>query len=239
VSLSRRGRLRTLLGELGWVNGLLYALNQGLGKMVDGVAVHKYYVIAQPTSRSARLDLAANPSSMEVREIGRSDAVVASFPRPAEVIARRYAQGARCYGAFDGPRLLAFIWMQDRPYDEDEVRCRFSWQPAAQGIWSFDVFVYPEYRFGLTFLRLWHEMERRLQAQGVRWTVSRITAYNARSLASHKRLGFTLCAHCVFVQVKGWQLALVSQAPFVHLSLRPGVGPELVLSLPRAPESGR
>ena len=46
---------------------------------------------------------------MEVRVIGRGDAIVATFPRPATVIERRFAQGARCYGAFDGQHLLAFI----------------------------------------------------------------------------------------------------------------------------------
>ena len=41
MSMSRLGKLHALLADIGWGNGLLYALNQALGKVVDGVVIHK------------------------------------------------------------------------------------------------------------------------------------------------------------------------------------------------------
>jgi hypothetical protein len=122
-------------------------------------------------------------------------------------------------GAFKETSLVGYLWLLLGPYEEDEVRCRFIPMPQGKAAWDFDFYVVSRYRFGVGFLRLWDEANRYLKHRGIRWTMSRISAFNAVSLASHRRLGARVVGHAVFVVLGPCQLAVTTVFPFVQLSI--------------------
>ena len=104
------------------------------------------------------------------------------------MISARFAQGARCLAAVTNESELAgFLWFTVGPYEEDEVRARFCPEPSGASAWDFDVWVLPRYRMGRLLSYLWGVAGAQLTAEGVGQTVSRISAFNAESLASHRR----------------------------------------------------
>jgi hypothetical protein len=151
--------------------------------------------------------------------------------RPASVIASRFAQGARCLAAIaEGSHLAGFLWFVVGPYDEDEVRVRFVPGPQGAAAWDFDVSIQPRYRMGRLFSYLWHRAGLELAALGVRHTVSRVSAFNAASIASHRRLGSCVVGGAFFVCVGRWQLMKSSVAPKWHLSWRDDQRPVITVA---------
>jgi hypothetical protein len=161
------------------------------------------------------------------------------FPPPLEVIRLRYEQEAICLAAFEGKSLVGYLWLLLGPYEEDEVRCRFIPMPEGKAAWDFDVYVVPGYRFGIGFLRLWDEANRYLKERGIQWTMSRISAFNAVSLASHRRLGARVVGHAVFVVLGPCQLALTTVFPFVHLSISTRSEPKIRIYPPETRRSSK
>jgi hypothetical protein len=117
-------------------------------------------------------------------------------------------------------------------YEEDDVRCLFVLEPAGEASWDFDVFVDPTARLGFAFLRLWDEANRLLSSEGVKWSISRISAFNVGSLASHRRLGLRRIASAVFVCVGPVQLMFATCRPYVHLALGAASRPVMRLRAP-------
>jgi hypothetical protein len=150
--------------------------------------------------------------------------------RPASTLASRFAQGARCLVAAKQDELAGFLWFVTGPYEEDEVRARFVPGPAGAAAWDFDVLVMPQYRMGRLFSYLWARANAELAARGVRHTMSRISAFNAASLASHKRLGASIVGSALFVCVGRLQLMRSSLRPGWHFSWRPDQRPTLVVA---------
>jgi hypothetical protein len=64
--------------------------------------------------------------------------------------------------------------------------------------------------------------------------MSRISAFNAGSRASHGRLGAVLLGSAVFLRCGDWQLTVASLAPFVHLSRDAESMPHFKLTPPAA-----
>jgi hypothetical protein len=196
--------------QLGWLNASLYLLNVGLTRATRGsVRLHKYYFIAQPVAAQPLLS-GGRGAAIEVREVAQFDPLVRAFPRPAWVMPYRYGQGAVCLAAFKDASCVGFLWMLLGPYREDEVRCRYIPLPQGAAAWDFDVYVYPEHRNSLVFLRLWDEANRYLAARGVRWSLSRISAFNPGSLSSHARMGARRIGSAVFLSIGSWQISAAS-----------------------------
>lgn len=156
-----------------------------------------------------------------------SDAVVGSFPRPAEVIASRFARQHTCLVATSKGRFAGFLWYALEHYEEDEVCCRFDLNPKANGVWDYDVHVEPQFRLGRTFARLWDEANRRLSEQGFRWSFSRISAFNVQSLQSHKKLGLKVQSSLTFFCFGPLQIMVSSCAPHINISWN-GIGRPVV-----------
>jgi hypothetical protein len=173
------------------------------------VRLHKYYFIAQPVP-TERLLSGRRGAGIEVREVPQSDPLVKTFPRPAWVIPYRYGQGAVCLAAFRDGKCAGFLWMLLGPYREDEVRCRYVPLPPGSAAWDFDLYVYPEHRNSLVFMRLWDEANRYLAARGVRWSLSRISAFNPGSLSAHARLGARRIGSAVFLSIGRLQICAAS-----------------------------
>lgn len=234
--MKRVGKLRALVRQMGAWNSLLYLVSRVLDRASGGrVRLIKYYIVAQPIAVSALL---RPDAKTELRFTEAGDPLIRHFPRPTEVIARRYADGARCITATVNGTFAGFIWWQHDRYEEDEVRCTYVLEQPQHSVWDYDVYVAPDFRLGRTMARLWHATNRHLMAQGVRWTFSRISAFNASSLRSHAKLGMQRVSSITFWQAGSLQLATFDDPPYLHASLSRRKRPLIRLRLPELRQPG-
>jgi hypothetical protein len=211
-------RLKNVYRELGMVEGTLYLATNVLRRVSAGRAyIIRYHLVAQPVPQGSSTLVNASAKSV-IRHVTKDDPIVATFPRPPAVIAKRFADGATCLVAEVGGRFAGFLWLAHKAYEEDEVRCRYELVPAEQCAWDYDVYVEPDFRIGRTFSRLWTAANTHLAEQGVRWSLSRISAFNPTSLAAHKRLGIRRIDSATFIVLGRWQISLLGQPPFLHVS---------------------
>lgn len=224
-----QNRLTRAAAELGWLNAATYGMSKILAKISSQrLRLFKYYFVAQPVAEKPLLP-AGRGRNIALRWVGRDDPVVAAFPRPPHVIRDRFDQGALCLVAEIDGRFAGFLWLLLGRYREDEVKSRFVPLPEGVAAWDFDVYVEPTYRVGFAFLRLWDEANRFLRERGVRWSVSRISAFNPGSLASHGRLGIRRIGSALFLAAGERQLMLADVAPYVHFSSSADGIPEVKL----------
>lgn len=213
---------------------LLYLCHRALQTLSGGrAALHVYLFCAQPTAQTALTKLRDDPQTVVVPVESGHD-LTARFPRPAAVIAKRFDHGARCFAVLVKGRFAGHIWLAREAYEEDEVRCRYQLPRAPSSAWDFDVFIEPEFRAGRTMARLWKASSAHLNEEGVVWTFSRISLFNATSIQSHERLGASQVATGAFAVVGSMQLAFFSVAPYVHVSWWRGNRPVLWLPAPNA-----
>lgn len=229
-------RIAETLRQLGWGNGLLYLGSRVLERLSAGRArIVRYYLVAQPVPR--RPEPSCRPSARDpIAFVEAADPLAGSFPRPPQVIARRFRDGDRCLMARSGDRFTGFLWLARGAYEEDEVRCRYELVDPATCVWDYDVYVEPEFRVGRTFARLWDAANRHLADGGVRWSFSRISAFNPGSLQAHGRMGLERLFSATFLCLGSVQIALIGAAPYLHLSLSPRSRPTLQLAPPAHPE---
>lgn len=224
-------RLQKTHSSLGLYNGLWYLLGQALHRISPSCAVYKYHLVVQPIAQRARLS-GHQGASIEVRPILENDPSIGTMERPAAVITRRFNGGAVCLGAFKADELVGYIWLQLGPYMEDEVRCRFIPQPENLAVWDFDIFVHPKQRFGFAFAKLWDAADAMMRARGIRWTMSRISAFNTASLMAHQKLGSKCVGSSLYIVLGNTQVTVSNLFPFIHLSLSTNRFPTLRVNAP-------
>ncbi|MGK2951727.1 MAG: N-acetyltransferase family protein [Thiobacillus sp.] len=211
-------KLKTLWKDLGPINAPLYLLHKALSVPTGGRAkVERFIFVAQPIHDTPLLPPGKAATSI-VRQINPGDPLLSQCPRPAAVIADRYAQGAICLAIVKNDILQAFLWLIHKHYDEDVARVRFVLPPSGKAVWDFDVYVAPAYRLGYTFLKLWDTANAHLREHGVRWSLSRISAFNAGSLSSHSKLGARPIGSATFIIAGPLQIMTSSLSPKFHLS---------------------
>ncbi|MEO6322303.1 MAG: hypothetical protein ABIR56_16560 [Polaromonas sp.] len=196
-----------------WLGRLLNKLTLGHGKL------QIYLFCAQPIGSGA-FDAMRNDTNTVVQPVPSGSPLVAHFPRPPEVIAQRFARGTTCYAATVKGEFAGHIWLALGSYDEDEVRCRYTLPTDQQSVWDYDVYIEPRYRLGRALGRLWKGVDAALCTQCIRWSVSRISLFNASSIQTHERLGAIHLATGVFVVLGPVQLSLFSKAPYAHFGVR-------------------
>lgn len=212
-------KLKQVVRDFGWLDSSLYALERTLARTTGGWArIERFVIVAQPLADRPILP-PGRGRKIAVTEIRPGHAIVNAFPRPPAVIKTRYDQGAICFAATRDDRFLGFIWLVTEAYDEDVVRARYLLHPAGKTAWDFDVYVAPGERLGLTFPRLWDTASGYLRERGIRWSLSRISAFNPASLAAHRRLGARRIGSATFLLMGSVQLMLSSFPPYLHLSL--------------------
>ena len=158
------------------------------------------------------------------------------FPRPEWAAPYRFDQGAVCFTALKAGEFAGFLWLAFSAYDEDEVRCRYVLQPSGKVAWDFDVYIEPEHRTGILFMKLWDEANRFLAAREIEWSLSRISAFNSGSILSHAKMGARRIGSATFLCLGSWQLAVSSVSPYLHLSTRARSFPTYVLTPEKAME---
>jgi hypothetical protein len=210
-----RQRVGQNVAQLGAWDAICYFAGVALRRL--GIRLYKYEFVAQPVAAAPLAR--GRGKAVDVRLVTDSAGVPRDYPRPAHVVADRFAQGALTLQAWKGDDLAGFLWLLHDGYREDEVRADYRLASAAS-VWDFDVYVAPEYRMGPTYLRLWDEANTLLRERGVRWTCSRISSFNVASRNAHARLGTVRMGGALFLCAGRWQLSCVTQAPFLHLSRR-------------------
>lgn len=216
--------------ELGPGTAVLYACDRALGRLGMG-RVHRYVLVAQPAAEP-RL-AARRGGGIEIHRISSTDPRLLGLDGlTPEVLAHRARHHPVCFAAVSKGVVVGCLWLAFGAYEEDEVRCRFRPLPEGRVAWDFGVFLLPAYRAGRAFALLWDTANAYLRERGIDWSLSRISAFNAGSLSAHRRLGAVPLGTATFVSVGGWQLAVASRRPFVHLCRRASPPPEIVLAAP-------
>ena len=224
--------IKESVASLGIANGLLVALARALDQATGGrCRLFKYYFVAQPVPAAPAATFSGSAQT-RIFMATPGEGIIKRLPRPPEVIARRFADRSVCFVAARAETLVGFLWIKRESYREDEVRCNYVLQPAAQLAWDFDAYVDPQFRMTRAFAQLWEAANTYLREQGCQWSISRISAFNAASLAAHKRLGTVHLHTGTFLVIGGMQLAAFSCYPYLHLGLGPGRYPQLVLRPP-------
>ena len=223
------GKFHETAVAIGWWNAVLFAASRALSILFRGrVRILKYYITVQPVAAPAA-QRATRSGAYEIEWAQVESPLFAQVERPPAVIAARFAQGARCLVATHQGRLAGFLWFIVGPYEEDEVRVRFVPGAPGKAAWDFDVLVLPEYRMGRLFSYMWSRGAAEMWALGVRDTMSRVSAFNAASIAAHRRLGARIVASALFVCLGRWQLMRATVAPHWHFSRRADRRPTLAI----------
>ncbi len=227
---ARKKVLFQMLQQWGWFNTSLFVLSRVLSVVSRGyLCLYKYHLVAQPVVTTPLMP-PGRGKKIQIRLIQEHDEIVKEFPRPAKAIHARFKQGAKCLVAVKEGQFIGFLWLLMGSYEEDEVRARYVPLPEGQAAWDFDVYVAPDFRLGLTFLRLWDQANRILCDHGILWSCSRISAFNTGSLGAHARLGTLSLGSAIFFRAGQWQITLASVSPYFHLSRHSGSSPEFRLN---------
>jgi len=226
-------RVKRIFKKLGLTNGLLYLLDQALRRVTSSHALlQRYYLVVQPAEISVRLPKRLG-ATYQTRFITADDPEVRDLPRPAEVIRDRFAQDSKCIAIYDAAQLVGFIWFCHDEYLEEEVNCRFTPSPADNVAWDFDIYIEPDHRSGIAFLKLWMAGLDYLKSINIQWSASQISAFLPQSLASHRRLGTIVVGQAFFLRIFSLQFTVANVAPFVHIGWGQARGPSITV---RAPE---
>lgn len=213
-------RLKLLVRELGASTAFLYLLDRLLRRISSKCGLYYYLFVAQPLADQPRLPLTRG-KAFTFRLIQAPEPVLDSLGRPSAVIQERFAQGAECLAATKNESLVGCIWFVRGAYAEDEVRVDYLLPQNGHCVWDFDVFVAESERLGFLFAKQWDAFDALLNPQGIRYTVSRINAFNQRSIASHRSLGAQVCGLALFLRLGQFQWMLSNQRPFIAFGGRP------------------
>lgn len=205
--------------EFGFATGLLYVVSSALARASSKTRLFAYDLVVQPISESPLLDESRTKSRLMMRRIEQGEPVTSLMPVATDVINARLRQGAVCLGAFRGDDLVGYIWYSPGEYQEDEVRCAYVLEPAAQSVFDFDLYILPKYRLGRAFAGIWDAANAHLRERRVTQSFSRISRFNSASLRAHAHLGCRRLASAIFLRAGVLQLMFASAPPYLHLSL--------------------
>lgn len=130
----------------------------------------------------------------------------------------RFDQGARCWALIDKGQPVACLWFASNRFEEDEVRACYTLDRQGKLLWDFGVQVIPSRRLGRAFSRLWAAACQEMYPKGARWTLSRISKFNAASVRSHARLGARSLGWAVFYVLGPVQLCITDIGFPIRLS---------------------
>ena len=219
LAMSKMERLRSIFSELGLATGLVYLTALMFRKFLPFFSVERYYVVAQPVPARALLP-ERRGKNISVHLIKTDHPLLASLPRPQEELARRFSGGAVCFLAMRDEQIVGYLWVTQSPYREPVHRCEFDPCPSRQIAWDFDMWIQPDERLGLAFVRMWDRCNSYLRERGVTWTCSRVSAFNSASLRSHARLGMRVMHTLTYLTAGSLELLVADVAPFLALSVR-------------------
>lgn len=213
-------RIKLLIRELGLWTTVAYFVDRLLRHINRNSGLYYYHFVAQPLAEHPRLPLTRG-RGFSFRLLLAHDPVLDALARPLEVLRQRFVQGAQCQVATRNDSLVGCIWFVRGVYAEDEVRVDYLLPQDGSCVWDFDVYVADSERLGFLFAKQWDVFDGQLKPQGVRYTLSRINAFNQRSLASHRSLGAQVCGSALFLRLGQFQFMLSNKRPFIAFGGRP------------------
>lgn len=226
--------LKSAISSLGAMNGLLYLLGRALQALSRGRChLIRYYLVAQPVPYPF-IPVCRPTASDVVHEVSSQDSIAEHFPRPDSVIRERFAKGHVCLAATNKNTFSGFLWFARGSYDEDEVHCHFVLARPDITVWDFDVHVEPRFRLGRTFARLWDAANERYAANGIKWSISRISAFNQQSLQSHGRMGIRRLHTLTFFCFGPLQAGFLSCFPYLNICWKGSNRPSVLIEPPAA-----
>jgi hypothetical protein len=223
------GNVRQTWRELGWLNTLFYCIHRILAALGSSSRLHRYYFVAQPIPEKPLLSPRRGGSVIVKPEAPEN---TDGLPLSQADIEARLKRGDKCFSAYVEDRVVGYLWLCFVPFDESEVRCRFVLLPRGKTAWDFDIFIRPEFRIGFVFARLWDSANQFLIGRGVSWTMSRISAFNAVSMVSHRSLGAQRLGSAIYLILGYWQFMLATVPPYLHLSMGPDRVPAVYVTAP-------
>lgn len=213
------GRLEQLLEaskEIGKGSAILLALSRALNRIHGGSEIFRYLLVAQPVARSPLLP-AHLSRKFETRLIAPENPALQRSGRDIAEIRARAAAGARCLAVFRDQEPIGFIWTLRGSYAEKTHPCILATDPGEQTALDIDVVVVPEARGTPAFAALWDAANEHLRAEGVAWSLSRISAFNPRSLRPHRRLGAEVIGGLTFIKLGSLVIMIGGPRPGVHV----------------------
>lgn len=220
-----------LVREFGFANAALYVGGRAIRLVFPRLDLYRYYIVAQPVPDKDRLP-PRRGRTIDIRPLGEGDPAFADLPLEDAVLAFRFRQDVICLGAFQDGRAIGCLWMCFGTYEEDEIRCHFDLTAAPGSSWDFDVYLTPDARLGFGFLRLWDAANAILRDRGSAWSISRISAFNPGSMASHARMNATRVGSLTALKGPRRQLVLSSYPPRVWFGRHDRALPRYALSPP-------
>lgn len=220
-------RFKLLTRELGSSVAVLYLFDRLLRRISSKCGFYYYCFVAQPVTEQPRLP-PTRGKAFSFRLLDKPESVLDGLGRPAEVICERFLQGAQCLIATKNEALVGCIWFVRVAYAEDEVSVDYLLPQDGRCVWDFDVYVTESERLGFLFAKQWDAFDALLKPQEISFTVSRINAFNQRSIASHRSLGAQDCGWALFLRLGSFQCMLSDQRPFIAFGGRPKlhIGPK-------------
>lgn len=203
-----------LVREFGFGNAVVYAFGLAVAAVFPRIRLYRYYIVAQPVAEKDHLP-PRRGRAIDVREMKPGDPGFADLPIDDDMLDFRFGQDVVCLGAFQDGRAIGCLWMCFGAFEEDEVRCVFDLRHVPRASWDFAVYLDPDARLGFGFLRLWDEANAVLRARGIAWSMSRISAFNPGSLASHARMKATRTGSLTAITGPRRQLVFSSVAPWI------------------------
>ena len=95
--------------RLGVTNAFLYVISRGLARYSGGrCRIVKYYFVAQPVAASAS---ALDAGAISIAPVSPDDRIVKEFPRPPDVISRRFRDDAICLVARKEDEFAGYLWL--------------------------------------------------------------------------------------------------------------------------------
>ncbi len=212
-------KFKQLTREMGTTDALFYIAKRIITLLsFSRCRLIRYLIVAQPVPDKPILP-SRRGAKIKVKEVRLGDPLIEAFPVPLSVTEERYSQGARCLVALENECFVGYLWFIADKYVEDEVRLHYILPESPLSVWDFDVYVCPKFRMSFVFLRLWDEAFSIFRTENIKYSYSRISAFNPASRASHKRLG----AHPLFYincfTVGSLQLTFSRRTPLLDISL--------------------
>ena len=210
----------------------LYRAHRVLQKLSGGRAgLQVYLFCAQPVDSPTLRSVREDPLTRIV-PVMKGSGLLPLFPRPLAKLSQRFASGATCFAVLVKDEFAGHIWLARTQYDEDEVRCRYVLPNAATG-WDFDVYVAPPFRATRVIARLWKGVSQAMEANGINWSYSRISIFNAASVQAHERMGAEHLCSGAFLTLGSVQVAILSKPWRLHVTMPGAPPPVLQLPLPK------
>lgn len=227
-----------LFRELGLVGAPCYLVNR-LSIRAFGKRPFFYYsIVAQPVA-APRLRASADFDARVATRWEEIAEAQAEFPAPETVVRERLAQGSICILLYKKGVPVAWAWTALNAYLEDEVRCRFIPAPTDSTAWDFDVYVLPQHRGTMTFVRLWDALNVFYRERNRQWTFSRISRFNITSINSHQGMGALKIANVLFFVVGRMQILISPMRPYMHISFSDRSVPSVPVSIRTAASGSR